>query len=73
MEELKHPNAEQRIDAYVKLQMALFKFKKVFKHDENLMVFMDGEMKDAIELAVFCPYPEELKKKEEIDKLFPEI
>ena len=70
MEELKKPNAEQRIEAYVKLQMALFEFREVFKHDWSLMDFMDGEMRDSIELSVFTPYPEEIGMREEIDKLF---
>ena len=52
---MKTPNAEQRIEAYVKLQMALLEFREVFKHDWNLMDFMDGEMKDSIELSVFTP------------------
>lgn len=49
------PTYEQKLNAYIKLTIALNQFKEVFKHDWNLLDFMDGEMKDAIELSVFCP------------------
>ena len=43
----------RKYDAYINLLKELDRFKEEFCDDENLMVFIDGEMKDNFEHALF--------------------
>jgi len=43
----------RKYDAYINLLKELDRFKEEFYDDENLMVFIDGEMKDNFEHALF--------------------
>ena len=43
----------RKYDAYINLLKELDRFKEEFYDDENLMVFIDGEVKDNFEHALF--------------------
>ena len=43
----------RKYDAYINLLKELDRFKEEFYDDDNLMVFIDGEMKDNFEHALF--------------------
>ena len=43
----------RKYDAYINLLKELDRFKEEFYDDENHMVFIDGEMKDNFEHALF--------------------